>query len=84
MCDGKGKGSGKDKARAVNREVINDENLMKAINCWVIPVAGYIVKVYTLGKEDLQDLNMIVKSVLRREGFHGRQSNDERLYANRK
>ena len=63
---------------------LNDENLMKAINCRVIPVAGYVMNVCTLGKGDLEDLDMIVKSVLRREGFHGRQSSDERLYTKRK
>ena len=57
---------------------------MKAINCRVIPVAGYVMNVYTLGKGDLEDLDMLVKSVLRREGFHGRQSSDERLYTKRK
>ena len=63
---------------------LNDENLMKAINCRIIPVAGYVMNVCTLGKGDLEDLDMIVKSVLRREGFHGRQSSDERLYTKRK
>ena len=42
------------------------------------------MNVCTLGKGDLEDLDMIVKSVLRREGFHGRQSSDERLYTKRK
>ena len=62
---------------------LNDENVMEAINCRVIPVAGYVMNVCTLGKGDLKDLDMIVKSVFRREGFHGRQSSVERLYTNR-
>ena len=62
---------------------LNDENLMKAINCRVIPVAGYVMNVCNLGKGDLDELDMTVKSVLRREGFHGRQSSDERLYSKR-
>ena len=62
---------------------LNDKNLMKAINCRVIPVAGYVMNVCNLGKGDLDELDMIVKSVLRREGFHGRQSSDERLYLKR-
>ena len=62
---------------------LNDKNLMKAINCRVIPVAGYIMNVCNLGKGDLDELDMIVKSVLRREGFHGKQSSDERLYLKR-
>ena len=36
-----------------------------------------------LGKGELDELDMIVKSVLRREGFHGRQSSDEILYLKR-
>ena len=59
---------------------LNNKNLMKAINCRVIPVAGYLMNVCNLGKSDLDELDMIVKSVFQREGFHGRQSRDERLY----
>ena len=40
--------------------------------------------VCNLGKGDLDQLDKIVKGVLRREGFHGRQSSDERLYSKRK
>ena len=57
---------------------------MKAINCQVIPVAGYVMNVCNLGKGELDELDKIVKSVLRREGFHGRQSSDERLCSKRK
>ena len=62
---------------------LNDKKLMKAINCWVIPVAGYIMNVCNLGKGDLVKLDMTVKSVLWREGYHGRQSSNERLYSKR-
>ena len=62
---------------------LNEKNLMKAINCRVIPVAGYVMNVCNLGKGELGKLDMIVKSVLRREGFHGRQSSNERLYSKR-
>ena len=41
------------------------------------------MNVCNLGKGDLDELDMTVKSVLRREGFHGRQSSDERLYLKR-
>ena len=38
-----------------------------------------------LRKGELDELNIIVKSALRREGFHhGRQSSDERLFTNRR
>ena len=62
---------------------LNDQNLMKAINCRAIPVAGHVMNVCNLGKGELEELDKIVKSVLRREGFHGRQSSDERLYSKR-
>ena len=60
---------------------LNDKNLMKAINCQVITVASYIMNVCNLGKSDLNELDTTAKSVLWREGFHGRQSSDERLYS---
>ena len=41
------------------------------------------MNVCNLGKGKLDELDKIVKSVLRREGFHGRQSSDERLYSKR-
>ena len=57
---------------------------MRAINCRVIPVAGYVMNVCKLGKDELDELDKIVKGALRREGFHGRQSSDERVYMKRK
>ena len=36
-----------------------------------------------LGKGDLDDLDMTMKSVLWGKGFHGRQSSNERLYSKR-
>ena len=53
----------------------NDKKMMKAINCQVIPVAGYVMNDCNLGKGDLDELDMTVKSVL--------QSSDERLYLKR-
>ena len=62
---------------------LNDKNLMKAISCRVIPVAGYVMNICNLGKGELDELDMTVKNALRREGFHGRQSSYERLYSKR-
>ena len=62
---------------------LNDKNLMKSINCRVMSVAGYVMNVCNLGKWDLDELEMTLKSVFRREGFHERQSSDERLYLKR-
>ena len=39
---------------------------MKAINCRVLPVAGYVVNVCNLEKGDLDELDMTGKSVSRR------------------
>ena len=57
---------------------LNDKNLMKAVNCRIIPVIGCVINICNLGKGDLDELDMIVKRVLRREGFDSRQSSDER------
>ena len=62
---------------------VNDKNSMKAINCRVIPVAGYVMNVCNLGKGNLNELDVTVKKILRREGYHRRQSSDERLYLKR-
>ena len=42
------------------------------------------MNVCNLGKGELDKLDNTVKSTLRREGFHGRQSSDERLFTNRR
>ena len=57
---------------------------MKAINYRVISVGGYVMNVCNLGKSNLNKLDMIGKSVLRRERYHGRKSSDERLHSKRK
>ena len=59
---------------------LNDKNLMKAINCSVIPVAGYITNVCVIRKGELEELDKMVKDVLQERKFHGRQASDERLY----
>ena len=61
----------------------NDENLMKAINCRTVPVAGYVMNVCSLRKGDIKELDKIANTELRKEGFHEKQSSDKRLYAKR-
>ena len=56
---------------------------VKAINCRVIPVAGYIMNVCNLSEGDIKELDNIVKSTPRKEGHHGKQASDERLYGPR-
>ena len=62
---------------------LNDKNLMEAINCRVIPVAGYIMNVCVIIKGELEELDKIVKDIQRERKFHGRQASDERLYMRR-
>ena len=45
---------------------LNDENLIKAINCRVIPVAGYIMNLCNLSTDDIKELDKIVKCVEKR------------------
>ena len=53
---------------------INDQNLMKAINFRVMSVASNVMNACNLGKGDLDELDMIAKSVLMRGRIGGRQS----------
>ena len=57
---------------------LNGKNLMKGINCRVIPVAEYIIR-----KGELEELDKMVKDILRQRKFHGRQASDEWLYMTR-
>ena len=77
------KGIGK-KLDHLTRQNLNDKNLIKPINCRVIPVAGYVMNVFNLGKIDLDEQNKVVKSVFQRERFHGKKSSDDRLYSKKK
>ena len=61
-----------------------DKNLIRAINCRVIPVAAYTMNVIRFSKAELNEFDMIVKRELRNKKMLGRLSSDERLYMNRK
>ncbi len=41
------------------------------------------MNVCNLRKGDIGELDMIVKTAFRKEGFHGKQTSDERVYAKR-
>ena len=41
------------------------------------------MNVCNLRKADIEELDMIVKTAFRKEGFHGKQTSDERVYAKR-
>ena len=42
------------------------------------------MNVCNLGKGELDELDNIVERTVRREGFHGQQTSDERLFTNRR
>ena len=69
--------------RLVDMELY-DKNLMRAINCRVMPIVGYAMNVVKFSKQDLTEFDMIVKRVLREKNMLGRQSSDERIYLSRK
>ena len=56
---------------------------MRAINCRVIPVAVYAMTVCQFTRKKLNDLDILVKDILRKRGMLGRQASDERLYLKR-
>ena len=62
---------------------LNDKNLIKAIDCKVIPVAGYIMNVCVIRNGELEELDKMVKDILRERKLCGRQANVERLYMRR-
>ena len=59
---------------------LNDKNLMKAINCKVIPVTGYIMNACVIRKGELEELDKMVKDIMQERKFHRRQASNERLY----
>ena len=60
-----------------------DKNLIKAINCRVIPVATYAMNVCQFTKQELYELDMLVKDTLRANNMLGPQASDQRLYMKR-
>ena len=66
--------------RSLTQLELYDKNLVRAVNCRVIPVAVYAMNVCTMSKEDLVEMDMIVKRELRERKMHERQASDERLY----
>ena len=58
-------------------------NLIAAINTKVIPVAAYPMNVCKFSKEELNELNQVIKRELQAKNMLGRQASDERLYMKR-
>ena len=66
--------------RSLTQLELYDENLVRTVNCRVIPVVGYVMNVCGLSKEGLVEHYMIVYWELRVRNIHGRQTSDKSLF----
>ena len=62
----------------ITRIELNDQNLVKAINTKVIPVAAYSMNVCKFTQSELTELDQVIKRDLRKNNMLGRQARDER------
>ena len=62
---------------------LNYEHLIQAINSKVIPVAAYPMNVCKMTKNELNELDQVIKRELRMKHMLGKQASDERLYLKR-
>lgn len=69
----------KQRIKSLRDKDLHERNLVKAIKTRVIPVATYVMNVCDFTKQQLNDLDKIIKQVLRKPNTHGRQASDERL-----
>lgn len=67
----------------MTKSELNDENLIRAINTKVTPVASYHMKVCKFTTNELNKLDQIVKRELREKKLLGQQASDERLNTKR-
>ena len=70
----------KDQLEKLVQFELYDKNLMQAINIEVVRTVAYAMNIIKFTKTELNELDMIVKRVLREERMHGLQCSDERLY----
>ena len=56
---------------------------MKAINCRLVSVAEYLMNVCMMTRNYLENLDKIVKNILKNEGFYGKQTIDDELCTKR-
>ena len=73
----------KKRLKLLMKSELNDENLIQAINSKVIPVAAYPMNVCKMTKDELNELDQIVKRELRKSNMLGKQASDEQLYLKR-
>ena len=56
------------------------KNVVRAINCKVIPVVAYMMNVCNFTGKELDQLDKGIKKILRENNMHGKQCSDKRLY----
>ena len=77
------KGEVNKRVQMLTNTELNDENLVRAINMKVIPVADCPMKVCKFTGGELKELDKVIKCELRSKNVLGKQSSDERLYLRR-
>ena len=55
----------------------HEESLVKALNTRVISVARYVINICNLTKQQLDELDILIKEELRKAKTHGVQASDE-------
>lgn len=65
-------------------EGLFEENLIKAINCKVIPVGAYMMNVCNFKRKELDQDDTGIKKILRENNMHGKQCSDDQLHLRRK
>ena len=68
----------------ITRTELNDQNLVKAINTKVIPVAAYSANVCKFTQSELTELDQVIKRDLRKNDMQGQQASNEQLYMKRR
>ena len=66
------------RTRTLVGEGLYDKNLVKAINCRVIPVSAYMMNICNFTGKELDQLDQGIKKILRENKMHGKQCSDER------
>ena len=68
----------------ITRTELNDQNLVKAINTKVIPVAAYSANVCKFTQSELTELDQVIKRDLRKNNMLAQQASNEQLYMKRR
>ena len=68
----------------VTRTEFSDQNLIKATNTKVIPVAACAMNICKFTQSELTELDQVINRDLRKNNMLGQQTIDEQLYMKRK